>query len=391
MARPPKERSSLISAATLVNGEMPAPPLPPSPARSSPAATRRKAPSVSQMAGTSSIPPAKSAHAPKKPSIAKYVLAVIISFVAEAAGQTAGRLAPINLGGSVELAAVSRGVVTDLETAGYVAWKIGFLTVCWFGGLDAVDVASLNTLIQTPIFILLHYFYLISAPTLLTTCTVSILAPALPFYLLRPLSAPHAGKHTKARAGLRNRIIINDPVTTLATSATATIVYASTLQFAFSTFLPVFLVQHFDGLRDLTFAHDIARTLPSLCMWLAPAGIASTQFLFRPAEGATGPETSTSATGPNSIALTHNHFDPETATFAQHVYHNVWGWYTSRQKELIGRTIVLGVFLLLENVVHVWGTIQGVDAVGAAGYGGLWLIATIVLGAWLDFVGGPSD
>lgn len=252
----------------------------------------------------------------------------------------------------------------------------------------AVDVASLNTLVQTPIFVLLHYFYVISAPTLLTTCTISILAPALPFYLLRPLSAPHSSG-SKGQSKLRNRIIINDPITTLATSATATIVYATTLQFAFSTFLPVFLVVHFDGLRDLSFAYNVANTLPTLFMWLAPAGVASTQFLFRPAEGAAS--SSFSATGANSIALTRSHFDPRTATLAQHIYHNVWGWYTSRQKELIGRTVILGTFLLAETVVHVYSTINGVDAVGAVGYAGLWLVGAIVLGIVLEWVGGPSD
>lgn len=237
---------------------------------------------------------------------------------------------------------------------------------------------------------LLHYFYLISAPTLVATCTISILAPALPFYLFRPLSAPHLSG-SKSQNKLRNRIIINDPITTLATSATATIVYATTLQFAFSTFLPVFLIVHFDGLRDLSFAHDIATTLPTLFMWLAPAGIASTQFLFRPAEGAASSSTSFSATGPNSIVLTRSHFDPSTATFAQHIYHNVWGWYTSRQKELIGRTIILGIFLLAETVVHIYSTINGVDLIGATGYAALWLAGAIMLGTVLEWVGGPSD
>ena len=197
----------------------------------------------------------------------------------------------------------------------------------------AVDVASLSTLLQTPVFILLHYFYNISAATLLTTCTITILAPALPFYLLRSLSVPHSGSVVgtgKSTTVFRNRHIITDPVTTLATAATATIIFTVTLGLAFASFLPVFLILHFRGLRDLTFAHDTATALPTLIMWLAPAGIASTQFLFRPAEGASS--SSEAATGPNSIALAPTHFDPATATFVEHVYHNAWGWYTSRQK-----------------------------------------------------------
>ena len=149
------------------------------------------------------------------------------------------------------------------------------------------------------------------------------------------------------------------------------------------------MIVHFDGLRDISFAHSIGSTLPTLFIWLAPAGIATTQFLFRPAEGAVFD--SPSASGANSVALTHDHFNPETANFLQHVYYNVWGWYTSRQRELIGRTILLGTFLLSETVVHTWGTFTGVDVVGATGYAGIWLSAAILLGITLEWVGGPSD
>lgn len=253
-------------------------------------------------------------------------------------------------------------------------------------------MASLNTLLQTPIFILLHYFYSISTGTLITTCTITILAPALPFYLLRPVSPPHTGPvlgSGKVTTRTRNRTIIVDPITTLATAATATIIFTATLELAFVSKLPVFLVLHFRGLRDLTFAHDVVSTLPTLVMWLAPAGIASTQFLFRPAEGAIC--SSETATGPNSIALHHSHFEPTTATFLEHVYHNAWGWYTSRQKELIGRTITLGALLLAETVMTIWGTIEGVEFVGALGYAGVWAAGVALLGIFLDWVGGPSD
>jgi len=254
----------------------------------------------------------------------------------------------------------------------------------------AVDVASLNALLETPKFILLHYFYLISSFELVTKGTISILAKALPFYILRPLNAPHVTpSHSKAAVKLRNRTIINDPITTIATSATATLVYAVTLQLAFSFFLPSFLITHFSPLPSLEWAYTVAATFPTLLIWLAPAGVASTQFLFRPSEGAAF--SSNAATGPNSIALTHNHFDPSTASFIQHIYHNVWGWYTSRQKELIGRTIVLGAFLLTETIVHLCGEIQGVEFLGAAGYASVWLTGTIILGIVLDWVGRPSD
>ena len=224
----------------------------------------------------------------------------------------------------------------------------------------------------------------------MTKCTISILAKALPFYLMRPLSAPHANSDTrKANTKLRNKTIINDPITSLAISATSTLVYAVTLQSAFSFFLPGFLITHFSPLPSLEWAYNVATTFPTLLMWLAPAGIASTQLLFRPSEGAAS--SSNAATGPNSIALTHSHFDPATASFVQHIYHNVWGWYTSRQKELIGRTMILGALLLTETVLLLCGEVQGVELLGAAGYASTWLVGTITLGVVMEWVGRPSD
>ena len=196
----------------------------------------------------------------------------------------------------------------------------------------------------------------------------------------------------KPSAKLRNRTIINDPVTTLATSTTATITYTVTLLLAASfSYVRSFLVIHFEGLPDISFAQPevVARTFVALLIWTIPAGIASTQFLFRPAEGAT--TSSNAASGVNSIPLTHTHFDPATAGFFQHVHHNIWGWYTSRQRELIGRSTVLAAFLLAETVIHLTSEVRGIDLAGAFGYAGTWVAGTIVLGIVLDWVGGPSD
>lgn len=377
---------------------------PPSPPLRSSPTTRRKSSAAKSSSGLPPIPPSQSASAPAKPSVSQFVLVVIISLFAEAAAQTIA-----STFGSGELAAISRRNASHFTTIGLVTWKSTLLGIYWFGGFDgeltvfledsrdntdmgsAVDVASLSTLLQTPIFILLHYFYTISATTLVTTHTISILSPALPFYLFRPLSAPHSSAAPQTRSHkLRNRTIIFDPITTLATSIAATIFLGSTLAASFISFLPTWLIVHFAGLRDLTFAYGISNTLPALFMWLLPAGVASTQFLFRPAEGASA-SCSNTATGANSVALARSHFDPATATFSQHIYHNVWGWYTSRQKELISRTIVLCTLLVAETTISIWGTIEGVEFVGALGYAGVWLGGVVISAVFLDWVGGASD
>lgn len=137
MARSKREKSASVSSATapIVNGSMLPPSSSPVPvsARTSPTATRRKAPSVSRVAGSSTTPSAKSAHAPVRPSNSKFVLAVIISLVAEAAGQTGASVI-----GAGELASISKLDASPYETGGLLAWKILLLGICWYGGLDGM-------------------------------------------------------------------------------------------------------------------------------------------------------------------------------------------------------------------------------------------------------------
>lgn len=52
---------------------------------------------------------------------------------------------------------------------------------------------------------------------------------------------------------------------------------------------------------------------------------------------------------------------------------------------------MLGVFMLAETTVFVWGTVRGAELMGALGYAGLWTAGAVVLGVFLDWVGGPSD
>ena len=103
------------------------------------------------------------------------------------------------------------------------------------------------------------------------------------------------------------------------------------------------------------------------------------EFLFAPSTAATRSSTQLAP------------FDPATATFAEHLQYNIWGWYNSRQQELISRTGLLALLVVSETIVSTWGTLAGVELVGAAGWAGIWGFGTVVLGAVLDWVGGPSD
>lgn len=183
--------------------------------------------------------------------------------------------------------------------------------------------------------------------------------------------------------GLRNRSILTDPYTSLATSLLGTTIFAVLLELAFATFLPSFLIANFTGLRTLDAAHAGPAGLLTLLVALVPAGWACMEFLFAP---------STSAT--SSVALapgTNAQFDPVTSGFWSHVYWNVWGWYSIRQKELIWRAAVLGALVAAETMVFCTIVLDGVTVVGGLGYSGLWAAGVAVLGGVLDWVGGPSD
>lgn len=137
MARSRREKSSSVSsaAAPVVNGSMPPPSPPSSSMRSSPVATRRKAPSVSKAAVPGQISPPKSAHAPEKPFVSRFVLAAVVSLVAEGIGQEAASI--YNTG---ELARISKRDVNWFEIGGLVTWKLTLLAICWFGGFDGKNL-----------------------------------------------------------------------------------------------------------------------------------------------------------------------------------------------------------------------------------------------------------
>ena len=179
------------------------------------------------------------------------------------------------------------------------------------------------------------------------------------------------------RAPLVNRFILNDLSTTVATSLLASSILAAILELSFATFLPVHLITHFTGVRDLSATRSGPLGLVKLFITLLPAGYAARVFIFVPSTGTPASSKKYS-------------FEPATSDLRQHVYHNTWGWYSARQKELIARTALLGAMVLGETVIQTWGTIKGVEFSGAALYALIWASAVGVVGGVFDWVGGPS-
>ena len=249
-------------------------------------------------------------------------------------------------------------------------------------------MAALSLLLSTPPTILFGLFYKISPITLVSTTLSSILANSLPYFFLRPLSPSHTPT-SAPRSTFRNRPILTDPYTTLATSLLATAIFAVLLEASFATYLPTWLILHFTGLRTLEAAHLGPAGLPTLLLALIPAGYAVMEFLFAPSTAAAGSPPSTITVAPEVSPMPA--FDPSTSSFFEHLQYNTWGWYSTRQKELIKRTTLLTGLMAAETVVNLWGTIRGIELPGALGYAGVWALGCVVTGAVLDWVGGPSD
>lgn len=229
---------------------------------------------------------------------------------------------------------------------------------------------------STPHGLLLSLFYSIRPTTVLFTTIANIISITAPFMLTRQLSPTHA-PDSAPKGTVRNRSILSDPWTTIATSLLATAIFAVLLELSFATFLPVHLITHFSGVRDLTVAHLGAAGLPSLLTALVPAGYAAREFLFVSSTGV--------AAAPDEYV-----FDPATADLIQHVYHNAWGWYSARQKELLRRTVLLAVMVVGDTVIQTWGTIKGVELWGASLYAAIWGLGVVVVGMVFEWVGEPS-
>ncbi|EXJ70170.1 uncharacterized protein A1O5_06238 [Cladophialophora psammophila CBS 110553] len=310
----------------------------------------------------------------------KLAATVVLSTLLEAGLQTAASMVGVG-----DLGGVSRRPDTWTEVLGLLGWKLTKLGIYWVGDYDAYDVASLSLLLDTPPALMLGLFYQISPITLTSTTFSSMIANSLPYYFLRPLSPSHH-PDSASKSSLRNRPILTDPYTTIATSLLAAAIFAVLLEASFATFLPTWLIVYFTGLRTLEPAHLGPAGLPTLLLALIPAGWACMEFLFAPSTAVAGVPASAT-----TVAIKAPAFDPATATFREHVYHNAWGWYSARQKELIGRTALLTGLMFAETVLTLWGTVEGVEVEGALGYAGVWALGCVVTGAVLDWVGGPSD
>jgi hypothetical protein len=232
-------------------------------------------------------------------------------------------------------------------------------------------------LTSTPTTVLLALFYTITPSILLLDTATTLLSTTIPFALLRPIAPSHHPHDKSTRHSARNRPILTDRITTLATSFWASLLFMLLLQLSFYTFLPTFLITHFAHIRTLEPAHSGPYLMPILVLLTLPAGLACRYFLFAP---------STSAPVREVVEL-----DTVRGGFGEHVRWNLWGWYTGRQKELLGRAALAAGLVGAETVVKCAGELHGVEVVGALGYAGVWMVGVGVVSGAFWWMGGPSE
>lgn len=222
-------------------------------------------------------------------------------------------------------------------------------------------------------FFLMTAFYGIRPGTAAACLGVDVLSSFLPFLLLRPLSGAHAGSPTVA-----NREIIVDRSIQAYTTLLAGAIYSVVLFFSYQTYLPKALVLYFDGIPSIEPAYASASVLNS-----APAaslalliGLAARTFIFTPYE----------ATGHTAQDDEVAQFDPASATLAETLYWNLWG-YTAQTKVAITRTAVAMALTGVNTYLNCLLSINGIESTGAALYASVWVLAAFLTGVGLGVVG----
>jgi hypothetical protein len=232
-------------------------------------------------------------------------------------------------------------------------------------------MAALTIQTRLPYYYLINTFYEVSLSTSVICLAIDIASASLPFLLLRSRIPAH---NSKSPAGsVANRSIIKDFTTNIYVIVFSASIYALVLFTSIQSWLTVYLVTNFDGVRSFEAAR--ALQIPALVLSCMPLGWSATTFLFSPSIGAKASLSDISATA----------FNPETATLWEHVKHNIWGWSVGT-KVIMKRNLILASLVGTATWLRVWKTLEGSEAMGSAGWAALWASTNLVTGALLRWV-----
>ncbi|KAH8664983.1 hypothetical protein BGZ60DRAFT_378917 [Tricladium varicosporioides] len=307
----------------------------------------------------------------KLPPALRFPLVVVLSL---SISSLLYSLSAVYLGSENDLAKVSRKLDNWSDVASLVGWKMFELTLGWYGNYDGYDLASLSLLSHGPPAYLLGTFYQVRTVSILSIIIIDSLAMYIPFRLLRPLSLAHSVSISSPSVTVPNREIVTDTSVGILTTLLAASIYSVTLYSAYASYLPIYLVTYFDDIPSIAPAHTATPfTLFPITLIL---GLAAKSFIFTPA----------TASLPSSADARNAAFNPASATLAETFWYNLWG-YDTKTKVVIKRTAAVMLASGINTFIQTWVIIEGVDAIGAIAYSGVWVIAAAITGTSLGIVG----
>lgn len=143
---------------------------------------------------------------------------------------------------------------------------------------------------------------------------------------------------------------------------------------SYSSWLPTYIVTHFDGVRDISKLYD--SNYPTLVATFAPIGFAAKVFVF----------TSATAAKRDGFDGEVGRFDAEEASLWETVVYNLWG-FSKRTRVLIKRTAVLVAVSTAHTSLQTYVTVEGSEGFGGVGWSSVWAVAAALTGAAFWWVG----
>lgn len=235
-------------------------------------------------------------------------------------------------------------------------------------------------LTQLPTYTLLSSFYKIRPTTIVIAYAITLFSCTIPFVFFRRSAYVHDLARAPSNA-VSNRSILQDRPTAFYTTLVATTIFTTTLNLSYATWLPAYLVVHFENIPDISLTHAGAAVLPVLFLNLLPAGWAAKDFLFVSSAGVQddpGTKEKQSTSG-------------KTQGYLCALYCRTWGALSTKKRTLIQRTATLATMTSLSTVVQLVGTLQGIDIQGASAWGAMWSVANLIIGlifGWIEGVDG---
>lgn len=238
----------------------------------------------------------------------------------------------------------------------------------------------MSLLNNVPHYYLLNTFFGVDYLATAIPIVIDVAAVAIPFAFFR--SVNHARKGGEVKTA--NQAVVQDRGVQYLIAAFGASIYALVIYGAFTTWLPKYMIIHFDGLRSLERAHNTGILL--LLALFGPLGYAATQFIFVPAVGsASNPGITDPALAPQKVP-----FNPQTATFGQTLAWNLGlgeNALTHRGEILLKRTATLAASSFISSFVRTYVVIDGTEFLGALGWASVWGSAAGLVGLAYAWVG----